>query len=107
VLHNQVEDDKETTFNIIKKDIEGWLQKDNEKLLQNEVARRELKEREQKDRAQKLGRKQQVTGFVSKQMTQSIYVKRLYPTDPKDEDKATFDGISYFISSVGKHEQTQ
>jgi len=54
-----------------------------------------------------LGRKQQVTGFVSKQMTQSIYVKRLYPTDPKDEDKATFDGISYFISSVGKHEQTQ
>jgi hypothetical protein len=59
VLHNQAEDDKEATFNIIKKDIEGWIEKDNEKLLQNEVAGRELEEREQKDRAQKLGRKQQ------------------------------------------------
>ncbi len=59
MLHNQAEDDKEATFNIIKKDIEGWIEKDNEKLLQNEVAGRELEEREQKDRAQKLGRKQQ------------------------------------------------
>jgi hypothetical protein len=32
-------------------------------------------------------------GFVSKQMARSIYVKRLYPTDPKEEDKSTFDGI--------------
>ncbi len=27
------EDDKEAIFDIIKKDTEGWLQKDNEKLL--------------------------------------------------------------------------
>jgi hypothetical protein len=40
-------------------------------------------------------------------MTRSIYVRQLYPTNPKDEDKTTFDGISYFINSVGKREQTQ
>jgi hypothetical protein len=78
---------------VLQREGDERIQKDNEKLLQNKVAGRELEEREQKARPQKLGRKQQEAGFVSKQMARSIRVKRLYPTNPKDEDKATFDGI--------------
>jgi hypothetical protein len=38
---------------------------------------------------------QQEAGFVRKQMGPSIPVKRLYPTNPKDDDKATFDIIFF------------
>jgi hypothetical protein len=34
-------------------------------------------------------------GIFSKQMAPSIPVKRLYPTDAKDDDKATFDVIFF------------
>ncbi|KAH8942530.1 hypothetical protein BDL97_14G105600, partial [Sphagnum fallax] len=75
-------------------DLGGWFQDKGGKSTwklddpEKERAQRELEERKQKRRVQKLQRKQQQkAGFVSKQMAPSIPVKRLYPTDAKDDNK--------------------
>ncbi len=77
---------------VLQREREERLQKDKEKLVQKEAARRELEERKQNARDQKLQRKQQQeAGFVRKQMARSISVKRLYPSNAKDDKEATFD----------------
>ncbi|CAN5959698.1 unnamed protein product [Sphagnum jensenii] len=69
------------------------LFRDQVRIAARDVAPKE-KLLELADREQKLKRKQQQeAGFVSKQIAPIIPVKRLYPTNGKDDDKATFDVI--------------
>jgi hypothetical protein len=82
---------------VLQREHDEKIQRDKEKLLQKDIARRELEERKQNAREQKLQRKQQQQAqFVSSSpVARSFNVTRLYPTDPKDNNEATFDVIFF------------